>query len=701
MEAPSSLLDGMLLILSLIGIAAVSSLVLKKLNFPYTIGLVVVGIFVGILTIIYPSELAMFANLQLSSDIIMFLILPVIIFEAALNIDSRVLFKNIVPILILVVFGVLISAFIVGGVLSFTLGVSFGAMLLFGALISATDPVAVLGLFKDMGAPRRLTTIIDGESMANDATAIVLFGIVLTLTYTTGAMTASACAAGINISTAILEFAKVFLGGTAIGAAVGFFGSHICKLDKGGREYQIVMSIIMAYSAFIISDLLHFSGVMGSLAAGIVLSLKAESVIKRRNREQVESFWGFFSFLANSFVFLLMGITQAQIFYQSPITSEIVLAMFAAAVALLVARYISVISCNLPYNFFARKKNPELVIPHKYSLILTWGGLRGVIPAALALAIPADYPMRNLILKLTIFCILFSLFVQGTTIKKLIYALGIKPEESELDESVCIKKNYHFSNPGIIDLIMSKIIRHCEEEGFFVREKKFGEHTDYLMKMQNNIFLFRTENENIEIIASNNDIAYASTIMYETVVELNRLLGSIAELAKPDKMQQMIAADNDSAQNASFHLMKYLSRDTMIVPLRSKDRNGVIGELVDILERAGKISSFREGYNAVIEREESMSTGLGDGVAFPHAKTDMVENISVAIGICPSGVDFKAIDRKPVHIVAAILSPKKDSAPHLQFLSEMSKLLSKANMRENIINAKTPDELYEIFKNSC
>ncbi|MDR0303517.1 MAG: cation:proton antiporter [Chitinispirillales bacterium] len=693
-----SLLSGILLILSLIGIAALSSLIFKKLNFPYTIGLVVVGIIIGTLSILYPKELAVFGNLQLSSDIILYLILPVLVFDAALNVDSKVLFKNIVPIVVLAAFGLLISAFIVGGLLSLTLGLSFGAMLLFGALISATDPVAVIALFKEVSAPKRLTTIIDGESMANDATAIVLFGIVFSLTYIkTGSLQAAQSAANLNIPLAIWNFFAILAGGTAVGAAVGLLGSYICKLDKDRREYQIVLSVIMAYSAFIIADQLEFSGVMASLAAGVALSLKAEDVIKRKNREQVETFWGFFSFLANSFVFLLMGMTQAHIFSQSPITTGVLAAIVVSIVVLLIARYVSVIACNAPYNFFVRKKNPELVISHNYSLILTWGGLRGAIPTALALAIPVDYPHRGLIVQLTLACILFSLFAEGTTVKKLMDKLGIKPENMEIDENICAKKEYSFLNKGLIDLIITKIIKHCEEEGFFIREKLEEEQRDYMMQMRKHTFLFRATDENIQVVAEPKDIGYASTIMYETVIELNQSLGSIAEVMRPDKLNQIISND-DSESETTFNYMKYLSSDSVIVPLKTTEKKGVIRELVDILEKSGKISNLSEVYDEVLEREKSMSTGLGDGVAFPHARTDSVENITAAIGVLPDGIEFEAIDKKPVYIVVLILSPKKDSTPHLQFLSEMSKILSKANVREKIINAQNSQILYEILK---
>jgi fructose-specific phosphotransferase system IIA component len=144
--------------------------------------------------------------------------------------------------------------------------------------------------------------------------------------------------------------------------------------------------------------------------------------------------------------------------------------------------------------------------------------------------------------------------------------------------------------------------------------------------------------------------------------------------------------------------MKSISSDSVIVPLKNTVKKEVIRELVDIMERNGKISNFREVYDEVLEREKSMSTGLGDGVAFPHARTDSVENITAAIGVSRDGIEFEAIDKKPVYIVVLILSPKKDSTPHLQFLSEMSKVLSKANVRQKIIEAQSPEELYGILK---
>ncbi|MCL2844196.1 MAG: cation:proton antiporter [Chitinivibrionia bacterium] len=681
--------------MSLITIASLSWVVLKKLKFSYSIGLVIVGLIVGVIANVYQGQLN-YVGIRLSYDVVLYLILPILIFDAALNVNSKVLFKNMVPIALLLVVGVLVSAFVIGGLLSWTMGFYFGAMLLFGIIISAVDPVAILALFNEVGAPKRLRAIIEGESMSNDSTVIVLFSIVLALTYHTPDIT-------LSIPTEILRMIKILFGGTAVGIVVGFVGAFFCKMDKDGREYQIILSIIMAYSSFIGAETLHLSGVMAALSAGVVFSLKAEDVIRRRNREQVETFWEFFTFIANSFIFLLMGITQANIFIESQFSAQAAIAVPVSIAILIFARYLSVMTCFVPYNFFVRKRRPELRIPHSYSLIFTWGALRGAFPAALVLTIPLDYPLRDIIVQLTFSYILFSLLVQGTSVKELMKKLKIEPDDPDIDESTCSRKLYSFPNNGIVDLIISKVVKHCEEEGFYVRTKTIEEYPDkehikeYVMKMRDNLFLFRVTNHHIEVLADQGDISYANTIIYETIIELNQSLSSIVEVMKPDSINQIIRED-DEDNETNFDFMKYLCKNCMAVPLINNEKNAAIRELTDIMQINGKFASRQDVFDAVIEREKSMSTGLGEGVAFPHARTDAVETICAAIGISHKGIEFGAIDKKPVYIVVVILSPTKDCAPHLQFLAEMSKVLSKPEVREKFINAKNNDELYKILE---
>jgi len=302
--------------------------------------------------------------------------------------------------------------------------------------------------------------------------------------------------------------------------------------------------------------------------------------------------------------------------------------------------------------------------------------------------------------QLTFAYILFSLLVQGTSVKKLMKKLKIVPDDPDIDECTCSKKLYSFPNNGIVDIIISKVVKHCEDEGFYVREKIIDEQheREYIMKMRGQVLLFKTTNDCIEVLTPHENLAYASTIIYETIVELNQSLGSLADVMRPDKLNRIIPEDDELCEDTHFDFMKHLCENCMIVPLSHTNKNDAIFELTDIMQINGKFAHTKDVFDTVIEREKLMSTGLGDGVAFPHARTDEVDTISAAIGISRVGIDFGAIDKKPVYIIVVILSPLKASSPHLQFLAEMSKVLSKPEAREKLINAKDAKELYRILE---
>ena len=316
--------------------ACLSSILLRKINFPYTIGLVIIGGILGYFSNTYHVLSPLMHNVNLSSDLILFIILPTLIFDAAINIDGRLLLRNIVPILLLAVFALLISAGIIGGILSTTTGLSLGGAMLFGALISATDPVAVIALFNEVGAPKRLVTLVDGESIFNDATAIVLFTIVMSVFYPVAGEQHP------SLLYASGQFCVVLLGGLLIGAAIGFIGSFILKLARHDLIYQTSVSFVMAYVSFIVATNLGFSGVLSTLAAGLVLRMRSEAVISRSNIQNLEHFWDYFSFTANSFVFLLLGITEAHIFKSAMSVSSVIMIAIAIGATVL-ARVVGVL----------------------------------------------------------------------------------------------------------------------------------------------------------------------------------------------------------------------------------------------------------------------------------------------------------------------------------------------------------------------
>ena len=340
-------IETVLLVISFLSLAVFLSIVLKKIRIPYTIGLVLVGITLGLIS----QSIPVINNIILTPEIILYIILPTLIYDAAINIDARVLKRNIVPILLLAIFGVLISTAVVSGLLNFTT-MTIGGTLLFGALISATDPVAVIALFEEIGAPRRLVTLIDGESIFNDATAIVLFNIIL------AAVLQGTSFSGQMLTKGLIQFCITLLGGLAIGTLIGLVGAMIMRLQKNNLIVQVTVSLIMAYVSFIVAD--HFlgvSGVMSTLAAGITSKLLTDAVVNTENYHHVESFWKYFSFVANSFVFLVLGLTEAHTFTEGSVLQTTIIPMLWVVPIVSLARILVIYTLIPLYNkLFSTRK---------------------------------------------------------------------------------------------------------------------------------------------------------------------------------------------------------------------------------------------------------------------------------------------------------------------------------------------------------
>ena len=228
-------------IIGLLLIAAATAIGLKRARLPYTVGLVLVGLVLGGVAHRTPL-LEPFQQLTLSPELILFVFLPTLIFESAFNLDFRLLSRNLAPVLTLAAPGLLISTAIVGGMVSWLTPLDLGPALLFGALISATDPVAVIALFKEVGAPKRLAILVEGESLFNDATAIVLFGIIF------GVLQGGTLDAA-TVGDGVLEFAFVFLGGLVVGAAIGYIMIRSIALAEDEPLVEVALSTVVAYAA--------------------------------------------------------------------------------------------------------------------------------------------------------------------------------------------------------------------------------------------------------------------------------------------------------------------------------------------------------------------------------------------------------------------------------------------------------------------
>ncbi len=396
-------------VVGLLLVAAAAAIGLKRAKLPFTVGLVLVGLGLGALAdrwdVMEPVR-----HLSLSPDLILFVFLPTLIFESAFNLDSRMLAKNLAPVLMLAAPGLLLSTAIVGGLVVLLTPLSLGPALLFGALISATDPVAVIALFREVGAPKRLAILVEGESLFNDATAIVLFGIILGVIQG-GVLDAATVWRG------IASFFLVFGGGLAVGAAIGYAMVRSIALAEDEALVEVALSTVVAYTAFIVAD--HYigvSGVMATVGAGLVVGTLGSTRFVPEVRHYLHQFWEYAAFVANSLIFLLVGITV-----KLGGVMEHIGAIGWAVVAVMVARIITVFGL---VPLVSRIPGAE-AIDWKLRSVLFWGGLRGAVALALVLSLPAGFAQRELLIALAVGIVLFTLLTGGLTMGPLIRGLGL------------------------------------------------------------------------------------------------------------------------------------------------------------------------------------------------------------------------------------------------------------------------------------
>ncbi|MCP5011443.1 MAG: sodium:proton antiporter, partial [Aestuariibacter sp.] len=414
--------DTVLLLMALLATGVLARGLFHRLPIPYTVILVLLGMLLGSLARVW-QPLESIQYFHLSPELIFFIFLPILIFESGLSLNARQLAKDIAPVLILAIPALLLSTAIVGIGVWLILPLNLTTALLFGALISATDPVAVVALFKELGTPMRLTTLVEGESLLNDATAIVLFTILLGLAMH-GEFAAS------DIGAAIFEFVRVFLGGALLGLGFGLLVSSLIIRLHLDTSSVLVGSLILAYVAFILAEHnLHISGVMAVVAAALSFVMFTSPRVSNETAQALHKTWEFLADMTNTLLFLLIGMT---VNLQGLISSSGFIIL--VAILIIVARGFSVYSfVPLTVKLF---KLPIVTMGERH--IMWWGGLKGGLAIAIVLSVPAHLPGRDLLLNLTLGVVLFSLLVNAPTIRLLIQKLGL--DRLSEDENVELKQ---------------------------------------------------------------------------------------------------------------------------------------------------------------------------------------------------------------------------------------------------------------------
>lgn len=389
-------------LIGLLAAVVVVAIAARRLRLPYTVALVLGGLFIAI---VQP-----FARLEMDPQLILFVFIPPLVFEAAFHLDLEEIRNSRLAILGLAVAGVLVATLITGSIVFLVAGMPLVIALIFGALISATDPVSVTAVFRELGVSRRLSHILEGESLFNDGTSIVIFRLLL-VTLVSGSF---------NLADSVTKFLVVAIGGLALGGVAGLLASMLLRqLDD--YLVEVTITIIVAYGTFIAAEELGVSGVIAVVTAGIIIGNYGErTAMSPTTRIRLVQFWEYVAFLANSFVFLLIGLSIDL----SLLLNNIGLIGLAIGAAL-IARAAVIYVLAAPINRITGD------LPLRSRHVLFWGGLRGAVALALSLSLPAQAaPWQDEIRAMTFGVVLFTLLVQATTIEWLLNRLRmVKPPD--------------------------------------------------------------------------------------------------------------------------------------------------------------------------------------------------------------------------------------------------------------------------------
>ncbi|NIR45502.1 MAG: Na+/H+ antiporter [Gemmatimonadetes bacterium] len=394
------------LFVELLLIATIVAILVQHVRLPYTLALVLAGVAVGLA--LQVPELPVDPHLWL------LLFLPPLLFEGTINMDLEVLRRYATPVGTLALLGTLIQVTLLSAAFHYLLGFPLVLATLLGVILSPTDPVSVLSLFKEHGASRGLQTIVEGESVFNDGIAVVLYLIVLQLL----------SGEAVTVMGGTIEFVKVVAGGGLVGIVLGYLTHRLYSVIDD-HLIEVGLSVVLAYGSFLVAERLEVSGVIAVVVAGLIIGNYGRIFsMSPSTRLSLKHFWEVGAFLINGLLFLLIGLSveRGQLL-EGAGEIAIVFAIMA------VGRGLAVYGLLSGYKALA-----DRFFPGAWIHAVNWAGLRGSIPVALALGLPADVPQLARLKTITLGAVFLSLMVQGLTIKPLMSRLGLLRRTSEQEE---------------------------------------------------------------------------------------------------------------------------------------------------------------------------------------------------------------------------------------------------------------------------
>ena len=396
------------LIVALMLVAALVAIAVDKLRLPYTVALVVVGLALGVT--------GAFTEVDLTSDLILLVFLPPLLFEGAINMDLDELKRRWRQVGVLAVVGTAVSAAVIAAPLIVVPGMAIELAVVLAVMLAATDPISVLAIFKEHGVGAGLRTLMEGESIFNDALAIVFYLIAVEVAFGNEPVT---------WQDALREFGAEVLIGAGAGAAVGIL-AHRLMATLDDHLVEITLSLVTAYGAYLLADRLGGSGVIAVVAAGLLIGNYGTTfAMSASSRIAMTEFWEVLAFLANSALFLVIGLE----FHVDDLRGATLAATVIAIVGVLGARAFIAFVLLRPFS-----RSSTVPVPVRWRSAVFWGGLRGSIPIALVLGLDNRRFAGIDAVAVVFGVVFFSLVVQGLSYKPLLDRLGLTSQTDELTQ---------------------------------------------------------------------------------------------------------------------------------------------------------------------------------------------------------------------------------------------------------------------------
>jgi monovalent cation:H+ antiporter, CPA1 family len=401
MNGSASISAAELFLLLVAASTVVAILTQRNAILPYSVGLVVLGLAVAALNL--PVQI------QIGHELLLSVLLPGLVFEAAYRTDLRHLWPSSAAVAFLALPGVLVTAAVVALVVDAVTGIGFVLAFLVGTMLAATDPAAVIAVVSRLRAPPQLVTLIEAESLFNDGTGIVIFALALT-----------AVGAEVQPAGMVADLITTVVVSSLIGALVGFVASRgVIRVTD--HLVELTISLVAAYGSYFIAVRLGQSGLIATVVCGLLFGSYGRRVgITERGAEAMDTVWEFAAYLLTTLVFLLIGLS-----INLPQLGAAALPIVAALLALLIARGAVVYLMLGGGSRLVARLGWVRPMPGAWLHLIAWSGLRGAVSVALALSLPADLPHRDLLQGIVFGCVLLTLVIQGSTASLLVRRLGM------------------------------------------------------------------------------------------------------------------------------------------------------------------------------------------------------------------------------------------------------------------------------------